>query len=80
VHSPHRWRRLQELLASDELTDEAVLRISQDYLREVVAHEVGHVLACAIILPAAWAASHQPGIEDWFKAYLLGQPLDAIHQ
>src|SRR5690349_10398065 len=35
---------LQELLASDELTDDAVLRVSQDYLRETVAHEVGHVL------------------------------------
>ncbi len=35
---------LQELLASDELTDEAVLRAAQDYVREVVAHEVGHIL------------------------------------
>ncbi len=26
---------LQELLASDKLTDEAVLRASQDYVREV---------------------------------------------
>ena len=44
---------LKEVLASDELTDAAVLRISQDYVREVVAHEVGHVWACAIISPAA---------------------------
>jgi Zn-dependent protease with chaperone function len=38
---------LKEVLASDELTDAAVLRVSQDYVREVVAHEVGHVLGLA---------------------------------
>ncbi len=38
---------LQDLLANDNLTDEAVLRVSQDYVREVIAHEVGHVLGPA---------------------------------
>lgn len=70
---------LQELLASDELTDEAVLRASQDYVREVVAHEVGHVLG----LRHNFAGSLQSvlnhkELDDWFKAYVTGEGLDAF--
>jgi hypothetical protein len=69
---------LQEVLASDSLTDEAVLRISQDYLREVVAHEVGHILGLRHNFAGSLAATlTQSELDAWFKAYLLGQPLDA---
>jgi hypothetical protein len=69
---------LQELLASDELTDEAVLRTSQDVLREVVAHEVGHILGLRHNFAGSLAATlTSKELNDWFKAYVLGQPLDA---
>jgi hypothetical protein len=69
---------LQELLASDELTDAAVLLVSQDYLREVVAHEVGHVLGLRHNFAGSLAGNlTSQELNDWFKAYLLGQPLDA---
>jgi len=69
---------LQEVLASDSLTDEAVLRISQDYLREVVAHEVGHILGLRHNFAGSLAATMtQSELDAWFKAYLLGQSLDA---
>ena len=68
---------LLELLANDTLSDAAVLRASQDYVREVVAHEVGHLMGLRHNFAGSLAAtmSHQ-ALEDWFKAYLLGQSLD----
>lgn len=69
---------LQELLASDALTDEAVLRISQDYVREVVAHEVGHVLGLRHNFAGSLAATlTRTELNDWFRAYVAGQPTDA---
>lgn len=69
---------LQDLLASDQLTDEAVLRVSQDYVREVVAHETGHILGLRHNFAGSLAATlTSKQLDDWFKAYLLGQPLDA---
>ena len=69
---------LQEVLASDELTDAAVLRVAQDYLREVVAHEVGHVLGLRHNFAGSLAATlPSKELDAWFKAYLLDQPLDA---
>ena len=69
---------LQELLASDQLTDAAALRTSQDYVREVVAHEVGHILGLRHNFAGSLAATlTSQELDDWFKAYLLGQPLDA---
>lgn len=35
---------LEELLSDPELSDDAVLRIASAYVRDVTAHEVGHVL------------------------------------
>jgi hypothetical protein len=70
---------LQEVLASDALTDEAVLRVSQDYLREVVAHEVGHILGLRHNFAGSLAATmSRKDLDAWFKAYLTGQPLDAF--
>jgi hypothetical protein len=69
---------LQELLASDELTDEAVLRVAQDYVREVVAHEVGHIMGLRHNFAGSLGATlTAKELNDWFKAYLLGKPLDA---
>ncbi len=69
---------LQELLASDELTDAAVLRTAQDYVREVVAHEVGHILGLRHNFAGSLGATlTAKELNDWFKAYLLGKPLDA---
>ncbi len=67
---------LQELLASDKLTDEAVLRVSQDYVREVVCHEVGHILGLRHNFAGSLAGTlSSQELNDWFKAYLLNQPL-----
>jgi hypothetical protein len=69
---------LQELLASDDLTDEAVLRAAQDYVREVVAHEVGHIVGLRHNFAGSLGATlTAKELDDWFKAYLLGKPLDA---
>jgi len=69
---------LQELLASDELTDEAVLRVSQDYVRQVIGHEVGHVLGLRHNFAGSLGATLSPKeLDDWFKAYMTGKPLDA---
>ena len=63
---------LEELLANDALTDEAVERVSKDYVRCVVAHEVGHVLGLRHNFAGNLSAtlSHQE-LDDWFKAYLV---------
>jgi len=70
---------LQELLASDDLTDEAVLRVSQDYVREVVAHEVGHILGLRHNFAGSLAATlSRKELDQWFKDYVLGKPVDAF--
>jgi hypothetical protein len=69
---------LKEILASDELTDAAVLRISQDYVREVVAHEVGHVLGLRHNFAGSLEATLTQGaLDEWFRAYVAGKPLDS---
>ena len=70
---------LQDLLANDTLTDEAVLRASQDYVREVVAHEVGHVLGLRHNFAGSLGATLTPKeLDDWFKAYLSNKGLEAF--
>jgi hypothetical protein len=69
---------LQELLASDSLTDEAVLRVAQDYVRQVVGHEVGHILGLRHNFAGSLGATLTvKELNDWLKAYLLGKPLDS---
>jgi hypothetical protein len=69
---------LKEVLASDDLTDAAVLRMSQDYMREVVAHEVGHVLGLRHNFAGSLDATlSQKELDDWFRDYIAGKPLDA---
>lgn len=69
---------IEELLASDNLTDAAVLQAAQDYIREVVGHEVGHVLGLRHNFAGSLSAdltSRQ--LDDWFNDYLTGKNLDA---
>jgi len=69
---------LQEVLTNDALTDEAVLRISQDYVREVVAHEVGHVLGLRHNFAGSLDGTlSRKELDDWFQAYVTGKPADA---
>ena len=70
-------RGLAEVLASDELTDKAVLLMSQDYVRETVAHEVGHVLGLRHNFAGSLAATaNRKELDDWLKAYISNKPLD----
>jgi hypothetical protein len=64
---------LKSLLADDTATDEAVLRASQDYVRQVVAHEVGHVLGLRHNFAGSLEAtlSHK-ALDTWFSQYLAG--------
>jgi hypothetical protein len=69
---------LLEVLTNDALTDEAVLRISQDYIREVVAHEVGHVLGLRHNFAGSLDGTlSRKELDDWFRAYVTGKPTDA---
>ncbi|HEY4415177.1 MAG TPA: zinc-dependent metalloprotease [Verrucomicrobiae bacterium] len=69
---------LEAMLATDGLADAAVLRVSQDYVRQVIGHEVGHVLGLRHNFAGSLAATlTSKELDDWFDAYLSGQPLDA---
>ena len=68
---------LEELLADPELTDEAVLKLSQDYVREVTAHEVGHVLGLRHNFAGSLDATLSPQELDAFiKDYISGEELE----
>ncbi|MBI1178859.1 hypothetical protein GC207_15615 [bacterium] len=68
---------LEELLADDALTDEAVLRASQDYVREVVSHEVGHVLGLRHNFAGSLAATMSPKeLDEFIKDYVRGKDLE----
>ncbi|HWY29579.1 MAG TPA: zinc-dependent metalloprotease [Candidatus Acidoferrum sp.] len=69
---------LQAMLATDALDDAAALRASQDYVREVVAHEVGHILGLRHNFAGSLGATlTSKELDDWFNAYLSGRPLDS---
>lgn len=68
---------LQDLLANESLTDEVVLRASQDYVREVVAHEVGHVIGLRHNFGGSLAATLSPKeLDEFVKAYITGKDLE----
>ncbi|HCR30178.1 MAG TPA: hypothetical protein DIV79_09200, partial [Opitutae bacterium] len=68
---------LEELLADPDLTDEAVLKLSQDYVREVAAHEVGHVLGLRHNFAGSLDADMSPKELDAFiKDYISGNDLE----
>jgi hypothetical protein len=69
---------LEEVLASDELTDEAAQRAATDYLREVVTHEIGHILGLRHNFAGSLGATMTvKELDNWFKDYVAGKPLDA---
>ena len=67
---------LEALLADPELTDAAVLTLSQDYVREVVAHEVGHVIGLRHNFAGSLAATMSPvDLDAFIKDYIAGEDL-----
>ncbi len=62
---------LEVALADPRLDDAAAKRLAGDYLREVVAHEVGHMLGLRHNFAGSLSntLSHKE-IYDWFKSYL----------
>jgi hypothetical protein len=69
---------LESMLATPELDDAAALRASQDYVREVIAHEVGHILGLRHNFAGSLGATlTSKELDDWFNAYLTGKPLDS---
>lgn len=55
----HEWyQSISNLLKQQDLTDEILLKISQDYVREVVAHEMGHVLGLRHNFAGSHAANY----------------------
>lgn len=51
---------LSQVLAMDNITDQDVLRVAQAYVREVVAHEVGHTLGLRHNFAGSLHASYEP--------------------
>ena len=68
---------LEGLLADADLTDEAVLRFSQDYVLNTVAHEVGHVLGLRHNFAGSLATTmNRNELNQWVKDYVLNEDLD----
>ena len=69
---------LQAMLAVGPLSDATAVRASQDMVREVVAHEVGHTFGLRHNFAASLDGTMTiKELNDWFHAYLAGEPLDA---
>lgn len=68
---------LEDLLSNDALTEEATLRASQDYVREVIAHEVGHVLGLRHNFAGSVAATlTRQELDQWFLNYVTNKTVD----
>ncbi len=62
---------LESMLAEGKLDDKAVLRLGQDYVREVVAHEVGHILGLEHNFAASLAGNLSPKeADEWFHQFV----------
>jgi len=67
---------LEKVLADPGVSDEMVLQMSQDYVRGIVAHEVGHVLGLRHNFAGSLdsTVSHAR-LDKWLKAYLNEEDL-----
>ena len=67
---------LEAVLAHPAASDEMVLQMSQDYVRAIVAHEVGHVLGLRHNFAGSLdtTVSHER-LEKWLNAYLKQEDL-----
>lgn len=62
---------LENLLSQPGLTDEAVLRYTQNYVSDVIAHEIGHVLGLRHNFAGNLAATISPKqVDDWIVEFL----------
>lgn len=62
---------LESMLADGGFDDEAAKRASQDYVRQVVAHEVGHVLGLRHNFAGSLSATlNHKQLDEWFKSYV----------
>lgn len=62
---------IEAALADPKFSDAAAKRVAGDYVREVVAHEVGHVLGLRHNFGASLSATlTQKELSDWFASYL----------
>ncbi len=62
---------IEDMLADDKIMDQTVMRASQDYVREVVAHEVGHILGLRHNFAGSVAGNlTQKELEAWFRQYM----------
>jgi hypothetical protein len=71
-------RNFELVLSEPEVTDARLLLASQDYVRNVVAHEVGHVLGLRHNFAGSLESTLSPAeLDKWFEEYLTGeQPPD----
>ncbi len=67
---------LEKVLSDPGVSDEMVLQMSQDYVRGIVAHEVGHVLGLRHNFAGSLdsTVSHAR-LDQWLKAYLNKEDL-----
>ncbi len=79
--SPHVFAKqyaegLESVLAHPDASDEMVWQMSQDYVRAIVAHEVGHVLGLRHNFAGSLdtTVSHER-LEKWLNAYLKQEDL-----
>ena len=62
---------LEAILAEEGLEEKAAAHISQDYIRYVVAHEVGHMLGLRHNFAGSLAGNlSRKEMDAWFKAYV----------
>lgn len=62
---------IEAALADPKFSDAAAKRVAGDYVREVVAHEVGHVLGLRHNFGASLSATlTQKELSEWFTAYI----------
>lgn len=65
---------LSAILAVEGISEEAILRVSQDYVREVIGHEVGHVLGLRHNFAGTDASNMTPNEKnEWLEKYLKDQ-------